>query len=117
MDEAKFLNELADEMTTAGRPATAGKLRAAAALLAASRPAPGYLRASEGQTFEDGETILCAVPLLPSGYDYCVLTVQCDEGLFRLTFDGEPWGWDWSDVEWWMPVPKAPAAESAKGGM
>jgi len=87
-----------------------------ALLTSRARPAAGWRKAEPGQTFEDGDLILCAVPLMPSGFDYCVLSVKCDEGYFRLDLDGEPWGWEWSDVAWWMPCPKAPAAAQAERG-
>lgn len=67
--------------------------------------------------YQDGDQFLVAVPVMwKSGmrqhashdknakwfYEYSVVTVQCDEHFFGLTCNGEAWGWEWSDVEWWM---------------
>lgn len=103
MDEATFINELADEMTTAGRPATAGKLRAAAALLTASRPADGIAKAW---------MVYC-----PKGheYDYMVLHDETDAEVCAEGFNEQyPEGESPHEV---IPLYDiSPAAESEKGG-
>lgn len=112
-------------MTTAGRPATAGKLRAAAAILSASRPAPGYLRASEGADMR----LLGTLPVTADG---CVVGIGAElwcnaeeHGVFQ--WGSPPWvetsdaGWvfidrDGADVAPQFMYSTRTAAESAKGG-
>lgn len=66
-----------------------------------------WRKAVAGQKFEDGDTILVRVPLHEDsggGYEWQVVVVRCDEGRFELRCDGEHWGWEWADVESWIPV-------------
>jgi len=60
--------------------------------------------------FEDGDRLLVAVPVCgdchkPDGdwhYELCVVTVHCDSEYFVVDVYGDPWGWDMTDVEWFV---------------
>lgn len=67
--------------------------------------------------FENGETMLVAVPVVQTElgiattsagnsekWGLSVIEIDCDEERFRITCEGEYWGWEWSDVEYWMPI-------------
>jgi len=68
------------------------------------------LSSEHGELFTDGERMLVAVPCCDSKqtditwWDICAIVIHCDEGQFDITAQGEPWGWDWDDVEWWVPI-------------
>jgi len=91
-------------------------------------------RNEHGGTFSDGEQMLVAVPCCDHGdrakrwWEVVVIVARCDEdedGDVRCEFelDGNPWGWEWEDVEWWMPMsdikaglPDVREAADAAGG-
>lgn len=55
------------------------------------------------QYWEDCTQILAAVPVIDrrtnrSYVEFSVVTIRCDEGYFNLECNGEPWGWDYSDI-------------------
>jgi hypothetical protein len=61
----------------------------------------------------DGDCFLVAVSVCKDsqapekGYvtEYEVVRVSCDEHYSAVeTMRGDDWGWDWSDVEWFLPV-------------
>lgn len=67
----------------------------------------------------DGDQFLVAVPVMWKigvrqhashdknakwFYEYSVVTFRCDEDYCRLECNGDAWGWEWSDVEWWMKL-------------
>ena len=37
-------------------------------------------------------------------WEYAVIRVECDEEFFEVTCDGESWGWEWDDVDFYMPL-------------
>lgn len=76
--------------------------------IAAERLQNRWREARPSQKFYDGAMILCAVPLADGGCDFAVVTVHCDEDYFALRCNGEHWGWEWADVQWWMPVDSLP---------
>lgn len=66
-----------------------------------------WRKAVANQTFEDGDRILVRVPLHEDsggGDEFAVVEVRCDEGRFDLKCDGEHFGWEWADVDFWIPV-------------
>lgn len=62
-------------------------------------------REEHPELFENGDQYLVAVHCGPNGgpyrWEYAVVRVDCDEGRFALNVDGEPWGWEWDDVEFY----------------
>ena len=65
--------------------------------------------------FTDGETMLVAVPVVDTRFgtackrpgnrwELSVASVECSEGWIRIVTDSGPWWWDWSDVEYWLPI-------------
>lgn len=63
--------------------------------------------------FYDGDSVLVAVPVnnqFGGGwyYELSVITTHCDENYFSVDLDGLPWGWSWSDVEWFVRLSPAP---------
>lgn len=67
----------------------------------------------------DGDQILVAVPVMcKSGarqhvshdenaqwfWEYSVLTITCDENYLGLLCNGEMFGWDWCDVEYYQKL-------------
>lgn len=62
------------------------------------------------RSWGDGELILVAVPPKrenlkgPFRYVICVVTIRCDEDFFSVEEADEPWGWDLSDVDFWLPL-------------
>lgn len=70
------------------------------------------------QEFENGTELLVAVPICVdeygrSGrkfkgnawrYEFSVVTVDFDEHYYRLRCDGKTWGWDETDVEWFIRI-------------
>lgn len=90
------------------------RLRAEIARL---REALEWTKATHDELLEDGDLILCAVPVVnnASGHSYwdvSLLRVNCDEHFFRLVEveSGDVWGWDWLDVEYWRRVKPPPRA-------
>lgn len=60
--------------------------------------------------FDDGEKMLVAVPLHEDsggGYDFDVITINCDEGRFEIKCSGKTWGCTWLDVECFIPINKS----------
>ena len=56
------------------------------------------------QHWDDGTQILAAVRLRDSRskreyWEYAVVTVEADEGHFALVCNGEPWCWDYENIE------------------
>ena len=63
-------------------------------------------------TFEDGDQLLVAVKTheTPASYEYSVVSVHLDEDYFCIEHsDGSSWGWDWADVEFYIPMKSIPA--------
>jgi hypothetical protein len=57
----------------------------------------------------DGDQFLAAVKVCSSDkskewWEYSVITIHCDEHYFNITEGGECWGWDFSDIEWLIPI-------------
>ena len=58
----------------------------------------------------DGMSLLVAVPVCidpgrPEGgwyYEMSVVDVSCDEHYFNVCCQGEPWGWDLDDADWFV---------------
>lgn len=64
---------------------------------------------SHGTEFTDGDQYLVAVPVKDRfgkkwHYEYSIVTIRCDSGFFGLTCNDEPWGWDWDDVSFYIPL-------------
>jgi hypothetical protein len=70
-----------------------------------------WREAKPDQQFYDGDQLLVAVPVCcrhggKPYWEYSIVVVSCDVDHFSMnTHDGD-WGWEWSDVEWWMPFPR-----------
>lgn len=77
------------------------------------KPGPAQEPNREYQ-FENGDQLLVVVQVLQrhqpqsppfARYDeYSVVTVDCDEHYFKLRLGDAIWGWDWSDVEAFIPM-------------
>ena len=60
--------------------------------------------------WEDGSRVLVAVPVCarsdqPRGawfYEINVVSILCDEEFYTIEIDGEAWGWELSDVEFFV---------------
>ena len=61
-------------------------------------------REDHTEQFQDGEVMLVAVPLYDSGYDLSIITVSCGVHFFNLESNGDPWGWEWDNVDYWVPI-------------
>jgi hypothetical protein len=69
----------------------------------------GWRKAEPSQVFYDGDQLLVAVPVNcrhggKPYWEYSVVTVSCDSEHFSMDTHDNGWGWEWSDVEWWMPL-------------
>lgn len=57
----------------------------------------------------DGERYLCAVGI-KDGWDLAVVTVvveaseEPEDDDLTLEVEDEVWGWEWSDVDWYVPA-------------
>lgn len=68
-------------------------------------------RSDHPKLFEDGETMLVAVPVRHRGktlwaWELSLITIECDEGYFGIRCNDDTWGWSWEDVEYYMSVDK-----------
>jgi hypothetical protein len=68
-----------------------------------------WRKAEPNQVFYDGDQLLVAVPVNcrhggKPYWEYSVVTVSCDSEHFSMDTHDNGWGWEWSDVEWWMPL-------------
>ncbi len=67
-----------------------------------------WRKAVPDQMLEDGDCFLVRVPLHEDsggGEEWHIVKVRCDEGRFELrSSEDEYWGWEWADIEWWIPV-------------
>ncbi|MHC4371266.1 MAG: hypothetical protein ACYSW8_26940 [Planctomycetota bacterium] len=63
------------------------------------------------QGWYDMDEYLVAVPVLGHrsghrpgdwGYELSVVTVRCDEDYFAVLIEGDSWGWDMSDVDYFV---------------
>lgn len=57
--------------------------------------------------WEDGTQLLVAVPIVGDGnwyYEYNVIEIQCDEDYFNLECNGDPWGWLWEDIDFYIQL-------------
>lgn len=69
-------------------------------------------REDHGRDFGDGDTYLVAVAIMDHRYspakvvwELAVITIKCDEDYFAIeNSDGDPWGWDWDDVVYYVPI-------------
>jgi len=55
----------------------------------------------------DGTVLLVAVPIgNPDDfrYDYAVVDILCDEDSFEVYCEGEVWGWDMDDADWYVVI-------------
>ena len=64
----------------------------------------GWAPIPPDMVFQDGEQWLVAVPVRHTprpgwSYELSVVTICCDEHYFAVKCDGEPWGWELSDVD------------------
>lgn len=73
-----------------------------------------WRKAHAQQELRDGDVMLVAVAVCEKGlrrstavrdfWELSVVTVHCDEHYFDLECSGGPFGWEWSDVEWYIPI-------------
>lgn len=64
------------------------------------------------QEWIDGTAILVAVPVCDRwaksnddwSYEISVVNIHCDEHYFSLTCQGEPWGWELSEVDFYVEL-------------
>jgi hypothetical protein len=68
-------------------------------------------REDHPRLFANRETMLVAVPVTDLRYhppkpswEIAVITIRCDEDFFDVLLDGALWGWNWSDVSFWIPI-------------
>lgn len=60
--------------------------------------------------WEDGQILLVAVPVRhdpqrePWQYEFDVVHINCDIDYFRLEVDGETWGWEIGDVDYYVEI-------------
>ena len=62
---------------------------------------------SLNQKWYDGTQILAAVLVRDSRWDktyweYSVVTINADDGRFDLECNGDPWGWDYASIQWFI---------------
>lgn len=67
-----------------------------------------WRKAEPSQQFYDNDQLLVAVPVKcrhggKDYWEYSVVIVACDEEHFSMNTHDGGWGWEWSDVEWWIP--------------
>lgn len=81
-----------------------------------------WIRATPDQEFSDGDQLLVAVPVNcrhggKPYWEFTVVRVSCDSENFSMDTNGDYWGWEWSDVEWWLPLPSfnLPVIANQKG--
>lgn len=70
-----------------------------------------WRKAELDQEFGDGDQLLVAVPVNcrhggKPYWEYYIVVVSCDSEHFSMHTNDGDWGWEWSDVEWWMPFPQ-----------
>lgn len=67
---------------------------------------PWKPREQHPRLFYDGDQYLVALQVSyrggPAYWEYAVIRVRCDEDYFSLELDGEPWGWEWEAVEFYI---------------
>lgn len=70
-------------------------------------PLPWQPRESHPELFEDGSQYLVALQVRYDGgpcyWEYSVVRIKCD-GYFIVECNDEPWGWEWPDVEFFVPL-------------
>lgn len=37
-------------------------------------------------------------------YEFSIVTIEADEDYYRITLDGDSWGWERDDVEWYIRI-------------
>lgn len=60
----------------------------------------------------DGQKLVVAVPVhnnrhMRKGqwvYEFSVVRIECDETFFRLTVEGDPWGWDLDSIDYYVEI-------------
>ena len=65
-----------------------------------------------GDAFEDNETMMVAVPVRDNRTGKSHWEIECvvarvddsDDTCTLESLYGDEWGWDWSSVEWWLPL-------------
>lgn len=69
-----------------------------------------WKRMDPTREWNDGHVLLVAVPVRHNPerelwrYEFDVVTIECDEGLFRVKCADEPWGWDLHDVDYYVEI-------------
>lgn len=70
--------------------------------------------------WENRTQLLVAVPIVGKKdwyYEYSVITIECDEHYFELQCADGEWGWEWTDIDYYIqlsgskPVPMAEYTE------
>lgn len=81
------------------------------ALLAVARAARWRPRSEHGKIFCDGDQYLVCVRVHIDGTlrdkwqnEYSVVTISIDDHHCSLSCNDEPWGWEWDDVEYYIPM-------------
>jgi hypothetical protein len=59
--------------------------------------------------WSDGQELLVAVPVCQRDkeqwqYEISVIRIRCDEDYFAVTCEGDPWGWDLDDIEFYVVI-------------
>lgn len=60
--------------------------------------------------WSDGQQLLVAVPVRRGGiddqwaYELDVVQIDCDVDRFRVTCNGEVWGWDLDDADYYVEI-------------
>lgn len=76
----------------------------------------------EDRLWGDCDRLLVAVPVRDNrhskeagwSYEISVVVIRCDEDFFAVELPGgESWGWDFGDIEWFVPLDEAAAEEEA----
>lgn len=66
-----------------------------------------WLPIPQDTAWEDGTRLLVAVPIVGVTdwyYEYSVIEIKCDEDDFELECNGDPWGWSWEDIDFYIQL-------------
>ena len=69
-----------------------------------------WLPMSAGREWPDGQLLLAAVTVRtqpdcePWRYELAIVRIDADVDYLRVTLDGEAWGWDLTDVDFFVEV-------------
>jgi len=72
------------------------------------KPMPSY----PDNEWWDGQVLLVSLPICDDKdrrkwwYEFHVVTIECDEDYFKVKLDGEPWGWELDDADYYVVIRK-----------